>query len=75
MVPQYKAKFPLEAFKSWVETNPNLLWQEPKGCYELVRFLGNGGTHLIWFNNKGYLTYSPGAQITVEEFQLCANAK
>lgn len=71
MVPQYAAKFPMEKFKAWLDANPNTLWQEPKSRWELVRFLGNGGTYIIHQNAKGHLTYSHGAQAFVEEFQLC----
>lgn len=71
MVPQYKAKFPLADFKSWVEANPNLLWQEPKGNWELARFLANGGTCIIYFNKQGTLYYQGKAAQHVEEFLLC----
>ena len=71
MVPQYKQKFPLEDFKSWMEANPNMLWLEPKGPFELCRFLSNGGQQIIYFNRNGELTYTRLSQSIVEEFQLC----
>ncbi len=71
MVPQYKSKFPLAAFKAWVEANPNCLWQDTKSEYELCRFLSNGGAQVIYFNRRGELTYTGSSQQIVEEFQLC----